>query len=148
MYEPNEVINPDHRVMEVLLGLAGWAHKTYVFPSQRKILELLRDFTGRRMSLRTLARHLRALERDLQLRRQRRYPKNVAGELVHQTTLYWPGGRFLARAERLGRGLMGWAKARDQRNARSMLPDSANNLQPLSAVGRRAPVDNRGPPRK
>lgn len=116
-YDPNAVRNPDQRIAEVLLGLMGWARKTYVYPSQLKILELLRSFTGRAMSRRTLCRHLRALERDGYLRRCRRLAERPAGQLHIRTTLYWPGGRYLARAARLARGLMGWSKARDQRDA-------------------------------
>jgi hypothetical protein len=146
MHDPNAVINPDYRVMEVLLGLMGRFRKTYVYPSRGKILELLKAFTGRSMSLRTLARHMRALERDHHLRRQRRYPELVNGATRYRTTLYFPGGRYLARLSRGANALIGWAKARSQRDARRMLPRSAHNPQPPSAVDSSEPVDNHGPP--
>lgn len=116
-YDPNAVKNPDPRIVEVLLGLMGWARKTYVYPSQAKLLELLRSFTGRVMSRRTLCRHLRALERDGHVRRCRRIAERPADVLHVRTTLYFPGGRYLARAGRLARAFMGWSKARDQRDA-------------------------------
>lgn len=136
---PNQVVNPDARIMEVLLGLMGWARKTYVYPSQAKILALLQHFTGRSMSRRTLNRHLSALERDGHLRRLRRLAERPADVLHIRTTLYFPGGRYLARAQRLAAGLMGWARARTQRDAERVVglrrdTGRATNWRPLAPL--------------
>lgn len=147
-YDPNAVLNPDQRIAEVLLGLMGWARKTYVYPAQATILRLTREFTGRTMSRRTLNRHLRALCRDGLLRRVRRLAERPADVLHIRTTLYFPGGRFLARASRLTRALTGWGRAAAQRDASRRVPTMAHNQQPLTAMERVAPVGNStAPPR-
>lgn len=141
-FDPNAVINPDHRIAEVLLGLMGWAKKTYVYPSQLKLLELLHNFTGRTMSRRTLCRHLKALCRDGHLRRQRRLGERPADVLRIRTTLYFPGGRWLARAQRLSRAFAGWQRAVAQRDVARKVLTSAHNQQLPSAIDTVEPVDN------
>jgi hypothetical protein len=146
--DANEVRNPDARIMEVLIGLMGWARKCYVYPSRAKLCQLVQDFTGRRMSPRTLSRHTRSLERDQALRRLRRYGKSAAGEPQGRTTLYWPRGRWLARAQRVARGFAGWQRAAAQRTAQRLLTRAAANKQPPTAVVTGSAVDNpTGPPK-
>lgn len=143
----SEVRNPDARIMEVLIGLMGWAKKTYIAPSREKLCILLQQFTGRKMSTRTLSRHTRSHERDQALRRLRRYGQAANGEPQGRTTLYWPRGRWLARAQRIARGFAGWQRAAAQRAARRLLTRAASNKQPPTAVERMGTVDkSRAPP--
>jgi hypothetical protein len=133
--------------MEVLLGLMGWARKTYVYPTRPKLCQLVKDFTGRVLSVRSLSRHTRSLERDGHLRRLRRYGKSTAGEPQGRSTLYWPRGRWLARAQRIARGFTGWQRAAAQRTAKRLLTRAAANKQPPTAVVTGAAVNkSRAPP--
>lgn len=95
------VINPDTKICEVLAGLAAHHWRTWCFPSQDKICELLQRFTGRVMSRRTLNRHLNALERDGMLRRQRRHKRDPHRGMMLRSTLYTIAGRFMARIGRI-----------------------------------------------
>ena len=110
MLYPDAVINPDTRICEVLAGLAAHHFKTWCFPTQDKICELLRRFTGRQMSRRTLNRHLAALERDGQIRRKRRHIHDKKLGLVMRSTLYIIGGRFMARIGRIVKAAKRWAE--------------------------------------
>jgi hypothetical protein len=96
----NTVRNPDFRILEVLCGLAGKFGKTYSFPSQEKLLELVKRFTGREMSRRTLNRHLRALEEGHWLRRRRRHVYDKKRGFVFRSTLYAPMWRYCQRLQR------------------------------------------------
>lgn len=87
---------PDLRVIQTLTGLAAYHGKTYVMPSQRTIVRLLRQRTGRRMSPRTLNRHLTALERDGWIERVRRHKRGRTGALELHSTLYHLKRRALA----------------------------------------------------
>lgn len=140
-FDPNAVKRPDFSIAEVLIGLMGWCKKTYVYPSQRKLLFLVEQFTGRAMSRRTLNRHLRALERDGHLRRVRRLAERPADVLHIRTTLYFPGGRWLARCQRIARGFAGWQRAVTQRDASRRVPHSAHNQQLPTAMVLVATVD-------
>jgi DNA-binding HxlR family transcriptional regulator len=111
------VINPDTRICEVLAGLAAHTYKAWCFPTQDKICELLKRFTGRTMSRRTLNRHLAALERDGQLRRQPRHYRDKHKGMVLRSTLYVIAGRFMARIGRIVTASKRWAEARKKSNA-------------------------------
>jgi hypothetical protein len=89
-YDENVVINPDRSILVVLVGLAGRYGKTHCWPSQQKLLTLIREHTGRLLSRRTLNRHLKALERDLFIRRIRRHRRARNGSLELHSTCYVP----------------------------------------------------------
>ena len=105
----NTVRNPDIRIMETLAGLAGKYERTWCYPSQEKILELLRKFTGRALSRRHLNRHLRALERDGLIRRVRRHIRDKTRGLLLRSTVYVLAGRWLARVRQLVVAAARWA---------------------------------------
>jgi hypothetical protein len=104
----NTVKNPDLRILEVLAGNAAHWNKTYSWPSQEKILDLLRRFTGRIMSRRTLNRHLNALQSMCYLRRIRRHRRNHAGQIEMHSTLYTVTARWLGRITRLAHRAVRW----------------------------------------
>ncbi len=124
------VLNPDTRICEVLAGLAAHTYKTWCFPTQDKIRELLKRFTGREMSRRTLNRHLAALERDGQLTRKRRHIKHPKFGMVLRSTLYLIGGRFMARIGRIVTASKRWAEARASARSGVHVPLLAQHRNP------------------
>jgi len=100
-YSVYYVRNADHRIVNVLAGLAAHFGKTWCKPSQDKILELLRTLHGRVMSRRSLNRHLGSLERDLLVRRIRRHKRGADGRLQLHSTVYVLLPRALQRLAKL-----------------------------------------------
>jgi len=84
----NYVKTPDLRALHVITRLCAYHSKLYCYPTYETLKELIEKFTGRRVSVRSLARHLGALERDGWLRRQRRHKTGPTGELQLHSTLY------------------------------------------------------------
>ena len=122
MQTGNTVINPDNKICEVLAGLAAHHWKTWCYPSQDKLCELLQRFTGRIMSRRTLNRHLNALERDGQLRRVRRHHHDPRRGMVLRSTLYVICGRFLGRMHRVVAAAKRFAKLPDRSHSGIRVP--------------------------
>jgi hypothetical protein len=87
---------PNLSILDILGDVAGRNRKHYCFPSQLKIAALLAQRTGRRASRATINRHLRALERDGWIHRQRRHRRGPTGALECHSTLY----TFTRRAAR------------------------------------------------
>jgi hypothetical protein len=85
---PDYVATPDLRILSVLAGLAGHHGKLWCFPSQEKILELLRRRYHRIISRRTLNRHLGALQAQHLIRRHRRHKTGATGALELHSTVY------------------------------------------------------------
>jgi hypothetical protein len=99
----------DVRILEVLSGLTAHYFKTWAFPTQEKICELLYRFTGRRMSVRTLNRHLNAHERDYFLHRKRRHEKERGKkDVTYRSTLYYIRPEFLKRIMRIAEVWQRW----------------------------------------
>lgn len=119
------VRNPDSRICEVLAGLAAHNFKTWCYPSQEKLCELLKRFTGRDMARRTLNRHLNALERDGMLRRVRRHHHDKQRGMVLRSTLYIIAGRFMSRIHRIVRAAERFAKLRDRSRSGVHVPTPA-----------------------
>jgi DNA-binding HxlR family transcriptional regulator len=111
------VKNPDSRICEVLAGLAAHTYRTWCYPTQDKLCELVKRFTGREMSRRTLNRHLAGLERDGQLKRKRRHVHDRHKGMVLRSTLYTIAGRFMARIGRIVTASKRWAEARKKSSA-------------------------------
>jgi len=82
------VAKPDFRILHVLTRICARHEKLYCYPSAQTIIELVLKFTGRSISLRSLSRHIGALERDGWLRRTRRHKTGLMGELELHSTLY------------------------------------------------------------
>jgi len=97
------VQKPDHRILDVLQGLAGLNGKGWVKVRYQKILDLLWKFHRRRMSARSLARHLGAFEDQGFLVRQRLHETGWNGELVLRPTLYTFAKRAWQRLKNLSR---------------------------------------------
>jgi len=97
------VAKPDLRVLELLWQLAAHHGRVWCYPNQATILTLLRRFHARRMSRRTLNRHLHALVAGGYIERIRRHIKLPSGELALRSTVYTllpRARRAIARAAR------------------------------------------------
>ena len=79
---------PDLRILAVLAGIAASHGKLWCFPWHRTILAILRDRYGRKMTKRTLCRHLGALERDNHIERKGRHKHGAGGKLELHSTIY------------------------------------------------------------
>jgi hypothetical protein len=97
------VQKPDMRIVDVLQGLAGINGKGWVKVRYTKILELLWKFHRRRMSARSLARHLGAFEDQGYIVRRRLHETGYRGELVLRPTLYTFARRAWQRLRNLTR---------------------------------------------
>ena len=111
------VIAPDFRLVNLLFGLAAHHGKLWCYPSQTKLCDLLQRFHGRKMSRRTVNRHLGGLVRDGWLKRIRRHCRGRSGMMEMHSTLYTftrrtvrcfaslrAGLRFLGTVRRAPRG--------------------------------------------
>jgi hypothetical protein len=124
------VKTPDMRIVDVLSGLAGKNNKIWVKVRYAKIQELLFKFTGRRLSVRSLARHLGALERDNYIRRQRLHETGWAGELVLRASLYVLRRRSVQRARNLASNVWKWSTAAAKSLMTLPMPILAETLTP------------------
>lgn len=79
---------PAYDVFLALVSLCARFDKPWVTVTQRKLMERVEGTTGRRMSRRTLCRHLLALERRSLIKRQRRHQSSRSGKLQLRATLY------------------------------------------------------------
>jgi len=93
----------DEAIILLLGGLAGKFGKEYCFPSQEKMLSLLKDFFGIEICRRTLNYHLKRLETGKYIRRKRRISKGKDGKLVFKSTLYFLGKKAKKWVRKIGR---------------------------------------------
>lgn len=84
----NHVRRPCRQIVDVLVRLSGFYNKTYAFPSQDKILALLKRWYGVAMSRRTLNRHLNTLCKQMLLTRKRRHQYHRRKGMLIRSTLY------------------------------------------------------------
>ena len=82
------VQKPDLRIISVLAGLAGRYGKTWIFPAQRTIVDMLYHRTEWITSRRTLNRHLGALVHQGWIERKRRHKRGANGKLELHSTIY------------------------------------------------------------
>lgn len=75
-------------LLTLLGGLAAHHGKHYCYPAYNTLQRLYGAFFGRPISHRTIARHMRQLEAEGLLTRQRRHTRDKAGHLVLRSTLY------------------------------------------------------------
>jgi transposase InsO family protein len=94
------VNHPNLQLLHLILNLCTWSGKTYCWPSQAKLVALLWLRHGIRMSVRTLNRHLRALEEQLWLRRRRRHRYDAKHGFTFRSSLYIPCHRAMQRVVR------------------------------------------------
>ena len=78
----------DQNIIFTLNHIQGMENKKYCYPSQNKILVILKTIYHNDICLRTLNYHLAKLERLHYIYRKRRNPLNRNGFKVYQTTLY------------------------------------------------------------
>lgn len=138
------VKTPDMRILDVLSGLFGKQEgRLYGKVRYTKIQELVWKFTRRRISVRSLARHLGALERDGYIRRQRLHETGWAGELVLRASLYVLRRRAVQRARNLASNVWNWSTAAAKRLMSIPMPILAETLDPGGPIytkqRRRAP---------
>jgi len=128
------VANPDLRILDTLSGLCARQGRLYTKVSQGKILELLEKFTGRRLSLRTLSRHLGALTEQGYIRRQRRHDTAIDGTLVLRCSLYMLCRRAVQRARNLTSSVWHWSTAAAKSLMDIALPLLAETLDPSGSI--------------
>jgi len=144
------VAKPDLRVLDVLWQLAAHHGRVWCYPSQTTITVLLRRFHARRMSRRTLNRHLRALVAQGYIERIRRHVRQRSGELLLRSTVY----TLLPRARRIiaraARGALQLAKAGAKWLINHAVTEVAQHgtpsVSPSSPPGGSAPSERLNPP--
>lgn len=124
------VKTPDLRILDVLSGLCGKEKRLWTKVRYVKIQDLLFKFTGRRLSVRSLARHIGALEDQGYLRRQRLHETGWAGELVLRATLYVLRQRSVQRARNLASNVWHWSTAAAKSLMDIAMPILAETLAP------------------
>ncbi|MDP2946083.1 MAG: winged helix-turn-helix domain-containing protein [bacterium] len=80
-------------IINTLFRIARKYQKAYCYPSQKRILGLLRKYRKLQISLRTLNRRLAELEEEGYFTRVRRHRAGPGGCMVFNSTLYKLGGR-------------------------------------------------------
>ena len=87
-------------VLMILQGLSKYHGKKYCYPSQLKIMELLKARVNVQISIATLNRYLRVIEDQKWIRRIRRIKRDPVRGIMFQSTIYIisrEGYRLLAR---------------------------------------------------
>lgn len=105
----------DMRIVWALAAIAEKYKRTWAFPTQDKLCSLLFAWYGRKMSRRTINRHLAALEQQGWIRRIRRHRRSADGQLELHSTLYQLSGRTwsaIAGIGGLANAASGWIKQR------------------------------------
>ncbi|MBA7492403.1 hypothetical protein ES702_02953 [subsurface metagenome] len=75
-------------VLSIIQGLSKYHGKKYCYPSQKKVLELLKNRLGIQISIATLNRYLRVIEDKGLLRRIRRLKRDPLKGMIFQSTIY------------------------------------------------------------
>lgn len=76
-------------ILSLLFGLNQHFRKKYCFPSQLKLLGLLKERFPIQVSIATLNRWLRVMEDENYVRRQRRIRRDPVLGMVFQSTMYF-----------------------------------------------------------
>lgn len=93
-------------IMSILWGLSQKYRKGYSYPSQRKIIELLKKRYGIKISIATINRWLLKTEQAGYIKRTRRIRRDKHLGMVFKSTLYeitWVGYKFLVNS-----GMAAW----------------------------------------
>lgn len=75
-------------ILSILQGLSKYHGKKYCYPSQLKVLELLKNRVGIKISIATLNRYLRVIDDQGWIRRIRRIKRDPVKGMVFQSTIY------------------------------------------------------------
>lgn len=135
------VQNPETLILTVLAGIADKYGKFYCYPSQDKILALLARY-GRRMSRRTLNRHLNQLERLGYIKRQCRHTHDSARGWIFRSTIY----QLTRRTLKWLAGMLGAAKRAFDFLKVSRVPNSFHNSLPKRIIPVAHPKSGCAPP--
>jgi DNA-binding HxlR family transcriptional regulator len=111
-------------IIEVLMSLQLKYGKAYCFPTQKKILELLKLYHGIEIQRRALNYHLADLVAQGLISRTRRIRKNIKGGLIFNSTLYFLknlGYRFLEKIKHYGQKVEKWAMSNRANRAQRRL---------------------------
>jgi DNA-binding HxlR family transcriptional regulator len=122
------VQKPDFRVLDIIGRLCVKFEKLYCYPNQKTLCELVFKFTGRSISVRSLCRHLGALERDGWIVRQRRHETNTSGELELHSTLYYLTKRAVQWMRSVSSNVWNWSTAAAKSLLHIALPTMAKHL--------------------
>lgn len=120
-----------------IAGLANFHGKTWCYPAQETLLAKLKRHHGQNLSLRTLNRHLAALEAAGWIRRQCRHHNDRALGWVFRSTLYVilkPTIRAIQRMAKSVAFMARWGR----------VPYMANNVTPTGLKS--SPASPSGPP--
>jgi len=80
-------------IVKTLFWVAKKYQKAYCYPSQKRMLSLLRKYHRLAISRRTLNRRLSELEAEGYFSRTRRHRQGPGGRILFNSTLYRLGGR-------------------------------------------------------
>lgn len=130
----NSVRRPDVRIVTLLMQLAGHYRKHYCHPTQEKLIELVRRFTGLALSRRQLNRHLNALQDQGYLHRTRRHEHVKRRGFVMRSTLYRIGGRFLQQLKAAHVGLGRFRESLEKSASSIRVPGAAQYARNLLKV--------------
>mgnify|MGYP001069787574 CR=1 FL=1 len=83
-----QIVDGRERVLQILLSLSRGKKRVWCYPSQEKLVELLRRYHGVNISRRTLNRWLRYLESAGYIRRIRRHRRGEDGRPRFHSTVY------------------------------------------------------------
>jgi len=75
-------------VLSIIQGLAKHYDKKYCYPSQKKVLQLLKNRLQIKISIATLNRYLRVIEDKGLIRRIRRLKRDPVKGMIFQSTIY------------------------------------------------------------
>jgi len=75
-------------ILSIIQGLSKYHGKKYCYPSQIKLMELLKNRVGIKISIATLNRYLRVVEDEGWLRRIRRIKRDRVKGMIFQSTIY------------------------------------------------------------
>lgn len=120
-----------------IAGLSTWHGRTWCYPTQETLLKRLKQHHGQTLSLRTLNRHLEALEAAGWIRRQCRHYNDRKLGWVFRSTLYVILGPTIRAVRRMAKSvafMAGWTR----------VPKVANNVTPTGLKS--SPGSPAGPP--
>ncbi len=135
------VVHPEMQILTVLAGIAHKYGKGYCYPSQRKILELMRRY-GRQMSLRALNRHLNQLVRLGYIKRQRRHTHDTQNGYTFRSSCYV----LKRRALKWLAGMAAAAQRAFDFVCTSRVPNSAHYSQTKRIIPEARPQSGHAPP--
>jgi len=104
-------------VISIIQGLAKYHGKKYCYPSQLKILELLKSRVGIEISISTLNRYLRVIEDKGWVRRIRRIKRDPKIGMMFLSTIYIITVKGYGLLTKAGMAIRGTVKKRLEKKA-------------------------------